>query len=135
MPPPKRQSWLPGTKEVGKRIRQAAEAIEAGHYQVIDETQNKRTYESLGVSDLQGLLEHVLDFLDEIQGIGAEKCFCGIGGRVEFCNKSGFSDVALYAYSWHSQKMGKGMYLKFGVKERGSKTVFTYMHLSCHDDE
>ena len=31
--------------------------------------------------------------------------------------------------------MRKPMYLKFGIRKKGEIPVFTYMHLSCHDDE
>lgn len=81
------------------------------------------------------VLEQVLEFLDEIQVLGPENCYCGIGGRVEFSNKCGYSDVRLYAYCWLSTKMGKWMYLKFGMRKRGSEISFTYIHLSCHDHE
>jgi hypothetical protein len=81
------------------------------------------------------VLEHVLGFLDEITALGPANCYCGIGGKVEFSNKRGFTDVLLYAYNWHSAKMNKQMYLKFGLRSRNSKISFTYIHLSCHDHE
>jgi hypothetical protein len=84
---------------------------------------------------MREVLELVLDFLDEILAAGPPACFCGIGGRVEFCNQRGFHDVRLYAYNWNSAKMAKPMYLKFGLKKKGETPVFTYLHLSCHDDE
>jgi hypothetical protein len=135
MPPPNRIPYVPGQKEVAKRIHEAIAALEAGDYQIIDENQNVRTFQSLGVSTMQKVLELVLDFLDEIVAAGPQACFCGIGGKVEFCNKQGFHDVRLYAYSWNSGTMRKSMYLKFGLKKKGETPVFTYMHLSCHDDE
>lgn len=135
MPAPNRQSYVPGAKEIGKKVREAIKALETGLYEIADENQNARTFESLGVSTMEEVLEHVLEFLDEIQALGPEKCYCGIGGRVEFSNKRGYSDVRLYAYHWHSKKMSKWMYLKFGLRNRGSKISFTYIHLSCHDHE
>lgn len=135
MPPSRRQRYRPTAKEVGKKIRDAISALENGEYLIVDESQNPRAFESLGVSTMQDVLEHVLEFLDEILRLGPEKCYCGIGGRVEFCNKKGFGDVRLYAYVWDSPSMTKRMYLKFGVRNRGETPIFSYMHLSCHDDE
>lgn len=135
MPAPNRQSYVPGAKEIGKKVREAIKALETGLYEIADENQNARTFDSLGVSTMEEVLEHVLEFLDEIQALGPENCYCGIGGRVEFSNKRGYSDVRLYAYHWLSTKMSKWMYLKFGLRNRGSKISFTYIHLSCHDHE
>ncbi|NQX01087.1 hypothetical protein HQ447_10530 [bacterium] len=135
MPPPNRHPYVPGTKEIGKKVGDAIKALEVGHYEIVDENQNARTFESLGVFTMGEVLEHVLEFLDEIQALGPKECYCGIGGRVEFSNKRGYSDVRLYAYSWLSTKMVKWMYLKFGLRKRGSEISFTYIHLSCHDHE
>lgn len=135
MPPRNRQSFIPGSAEIWKKVSEAIKALETGNYEIVDHTQNARTLESLQVDTMEEVLELVIEFLDEIYVAGPQNCFCGIGGRVEFCNKAGFSDVRLYAYHWESQTMGKRMYLKFGLKPRGSTPVFTYMHLSCHDDE
>lgn len=135
MPPPNRQSHFPGAGEIRKKVREAIKALEGGYYDIVDENQNARTFASLGVFTMDEVLEHVLELLDEIQALCPENCFCGIGGRVEFSNKRGFSDVRLYAYSWLSTKMGKWMYLKFGLRKRGSEIAFTYIHLSCHDHE
>lgn len=134
MAPQNRTPYVPGFKEVAKKVRQATEALEAGFYEIIDDTQDERTFAALGVYTRDEILEHVLEFLGEILP-SAFECFCGIGGKVEFCTKPKHSDVRLYAFSWNSPKMGKPMYLKFGVKERGSKAVFHYMHLSCHENE
>lgn len=135
MPPPNNQSYFPGAKEIGKKIREAIKALEDGNYHIVDENQNARTFDSLGVFTMEEVLEIVIEFLDEIQALGPEKCYCGIGGRVEFSNKRGYSDVRLYAYSWLSTKMSKWMYLKFGLRKRGAEISFTYIHLSCHDHE
>lgn len=135
MPSANRQPYFPGGKEVWKKVREAIKALEDGYYEIVDDSQNARTFESLQVYTMEEVLEWIIEFLEEIYAANAQDCFCGIGGRVEFCNKAGFSDVRLYAYHWDSEKMGKRMYLKFGLKQRGSKTVFTYLHLSCHDDE
>lgn len=136
MAPQNKTPYRPGFKEVAKKVRNAIKALEDGFYEIIDDSQDDRTYQVLGVSTHEEILENVLEFLEEILP-DAFGNFCGIGrGRmVEFCNKSGFSNVGLYAFCWDSQKMGKKMYLKFGLRERGSKTVFTYMHLSCHENE
>jgi len=133
--PSQRQPYVPRPKEVGKKIRDAISALENGEYQIIDASQNQRTFDCLGVNTMEEVLQFVLDFLDEILDAGPETCFCGIGGRMEFCNKRGFHDVRLYAYSWDSAIMTKRMYLKFRLKRKGNTPVFTYMHLSCHDDE
>ena len=135
MPLPNRNSHRPGPGEVETKVREAIRALENGEYQIIDENQNVRTFASLGVNTMHDVLELVLEFLDEILAAGPHACFCGIGGRVEFCNKRGFGDVRLYAYAWNSGRMRKQMYLKFGLKKRGETPVFTYLHLSCHDDE
>lgn len=135
MPPPNRHPYIPGAKEVGKRVREAIRALEDGFYEIADNNQNARTFASLGVCSMDEVLEHVLVFLDEIQAIGPEKCYCGIGGKVEFSHKRGYTDVRLYAYTWDSAAMSKRMYLKFGIRDRNSKILFTYIHLSCHDDE
>lgn len=135
MPPPKRQRYRPTPKEVGNKIRDAIRALENGDYHIIDESQNARAFDSVGVSTMEDVLEHVLEFLDEILSLGPEHCYCGIGGCVEFCNKKGFRNVRLYAYVWDSPSMTKRMYLKFGVRKKDETPVFSYMHLSCHDDE
>lgn len=134
MAPQNRTPYVPGFKEVAKKVRQAIEALENGFYEIIDDTQDERTFKALGVDTQEKVLEHVLEFLDEILPNSFE-CFCGIGGKVEFCAKPKYSQVLLYAFSWDSQKMGKQMYLKFGMKERGKDAVFHYMHLSCHENE
>jgi hypothetical protein len=135
MPPANRNPYVPRSKEIGKKVREAIQALEHGSYDIADENQNARTFDSLGVTTMEDVLERVLEFLDEIQALGPEKCYCGIGGRVEFCNKKGYSDVRLYAYAWDSASMNKRMYLKFGIRNRGAIISFTYIHLSCHDDE
>ena len=144
MPPPNRHPYVPGSREVGKKIRQAIQALENGDYDIADSNQNARTFESLeslGVYTMEDVLGHVLEFLDEIQTSGPERCFCGIGGgKAEFSTTRGFNDVRLFAYHWNSEKMQKKMYLKFGLRQRGTTvggatTSFTYIHLSCHDDE
>lgn len=135
MPPPNRNPYVPGAKEVGKKVREAIRALEDGHYDIADSNQNARTFESLRVCTMDEVLEHVLDFLDEIKALGAENCYCGIGGKVEFSNKRGYTDVRLYVYHWFSTKMSKRIYLKFGLRNRDSKISFTYIHISCHDDE
>lgn len=135
MAPQNRNPYVPGFKEVAGKVRKAIKALEDGFYEIIDDSQDDRSFKALGVSSRMEILEHVMEFLDEILP-DAFGNFCGIGDRkVEFCNKSGFSDVRLYAFCWDSRKMGKKMYLKFGISERGSKAVFTYMHLSCHENE
>lgn len=131
----KNQPHFPGSKEVGTKIREAIKALENGTYEIVDDLQNARTFDSLGVDTMEDVLEHVIEFLEEIRELGPDKCFCGIGGRVEFCNKRGFSDLRLYAYRWFSENMSKWMYLKFGLRKRGETSIFTYMHLSCHDHE
>jgi len=135
MPPANRNPYVPGSKEIGKKVREAIQALEHGDYDIADENQNARTFDSLGVTTMEDVLEHVLEFLDEIQVLGPQQCYYGIGGRVEFCNKKGYSDVRLYAYAWDSAAMNKRMYLKFGIRNRGAIISFTYIHLSCHDDE
>ena len=135
MPPANRNPYVPGSKEIGKKVREAIEALEGGNYEIVDENQNVRTFESLDVTTMDDVLEKVLEFLDEIQELGPQSCYCGIGGKVDFCNKKGYSDVRLYAYAWDSATMNKRMYLKFGIRNRGAIISFTYIHLSCHDDE
>jgi hypothetical protein len=135
MPPTNRHPYVPGAKEIGKKVREAIHALENGNYEIADDSQNVRSFESLGVFSMDEVLELVLEFLDEIQALGPEKCYCGIGGKVEFSHKHRFTDVRLYAYHWLSERMQKRMYLKFGLRNRDSKISFTYIHLSCHDDE
>jgi hypothetical protein len=136
MAPQNKNPYVPRFKEVAGKVRKAIKALENGFYEIIDDSQDDRSFKALGVSTRVEILEHVLEFLGEILP-DAFGNFCGIGkrGMVEFSTKSGFTDVRLYAFCWDSQKMGKKMYLKFGIRERGSKTVFTYMHLSCHEHE
>jgi hypothetical protein len=135
MPPPNRHPYVPGAKEIGKKVREAINALENGNYEIADDNQNARTFESLGVCTMDEVLEYVLEFLDEIQALGPENCYCGIGGKVAFSHMHRFTDVRLYAYHWFSTRMTKRMYLKFGLRNRNSKISFTYIHLSCHDDE
>lgn len=135
MPPANRNPYVPGSKEIGKKVWEAIQALEHGNYYIADENQNARTFDSLGVTTMEDVLERVLDFLDEIQALGPQQCYCGIGGRVEFCHKKGYSDVRLYAYAWDSAAMNKRMYLKFGIRNKSAIISFTYIHLSCHDDE
>ncbi len=116
-------------------MREAIQALENGDYAIIDETRTFRSFESLGVNTMEEVLQLALDFLDEIHCLGAEKCFCGIAGRVEFCQKRGFEDVRLHAYSWNSPSMKKEMYLKFGVRKKGKTPIFSYQQLSCHQSE
>lgn len=133
MPPPNRQPYRPTPKEVGKKVRGAISALENGDYDIIDETRTAQTFEALDVNTMDDVLEKVLVFLDEILDLGPWDSYCGIRGLVEFCDKPGFNDVRLFAFAWYSETMTRRMYLKFGL--RGKSPVFSYMHLSCHDDE
>jgi hypothetical protein len=131
----------PFRKEPGNKIRAAIAALEAGHYGVIDESRLAQSVEDLGLvivrkdNVAERVLERVLDLLDEILAAGAFESFCGIGGKIAYCDQSKFQKELLYAYAWDSVSLQKRMYLKFGLKKRGNETVFKYLHLSCHDDE
>lgn len=68
-----------------------------------------------------------LDLLEEIQRAGPNECYVGTRPPQRSYEPE-ILKLELWAYSWHSPRLGKRMYLKFALKKPW------YIHVGCHED-
>jgi hypothetical protein len=89
----------------------------------------------LQANDMDDVLDWVAVFLQEIKQIGPVDCFAQKFVYPSY--HTGFHDLLLFPYRWHSPSLGEWVYLKFGISTvTDSKgTTYTYCHLDCHEDQ
>jgi len=117
----------PSNHEICKKIADALAAIRGDKFsQVV----TKHIYADLAdmeldsATDLPGLL---IELLEEIRIIGPIECYAG-GKPPKRSYEPELHNQELWAYSWHSERLGKQMYIKFVLKSGW------YIHVDCHKD-
>jgi hypothetical protein len=82
--------------------------------------------DDLGIDtpDLSGLL---IELLEEIQNAGPIECYAGTRPPQRSYEPE-ILRLELWAYSWHSPRLHKRMYLKFALKNQ------CYVYVDCHED-
>lgn len=74
--------------------------------------------------ELPGLL---IELLNEIKTIGAVQCYAG-DKPPQRSYEPELRGLELWAYAWHSERLGRRMYLKFALKKEW------YIYVDCHPD-
>lgn len=69
----------------------------------------------------------LIELLKEIEHEGPLKCYAGTRPPQRSYEPE-ILKLELWAYSWHSQRYSKQMYLKFALKKQ------CYIYVDCHED-
>jgi len=115
----------PSNHEICKKIADALVAIRGGKFsQVV----TKHIYADLADMELDSATEIpglLIELLEEIQTIGPIECYAG-GKPPQWSYEPELHNLELWAYSWHSERLGRQMYLKFVLKKEW------YIYVDCH---
>jgi hypothetical protein len=117
----------PSNHEICKKIEDAFAALRAGRF---EQVVTKHVYGDLAdlrldsAEELPGLLN---ELLNEIKTIGPVQCYAG-DKPPQRSYELELRGLELWAYTWHSERLGIRMYLKFALKKEW------YIHVDCHRD-
>jgi len=118
----------PSNRELCKKIADALTAIRGGKFtQVV----TKHIYGDLADLELDSAEEQLpgllIELLEEIQTIGPIKCYAG-DKPPQRSYEPELYGLELWSYGWHSERLGRQMYLKFALKKEH------YIYVDCHRD-
>lgn len=118
----------PSNHEICKKIADALTALRDGKFtQVV----TKHIYGDLADLELdsaeQQLPGLLIELLEEIQTIGPIECYAG-GKPPQRSHEPELAGLELWAYRWHSERLGRQMYLKFAMRKEW------YIYVDCHRD-
>ena len=118
----------PSNREICNKIADALAALRAGKFQQVV---SKHVYGDLAdleienaETELPGLL---IELLEEIQTTGPIECYAG-GKPPQRSYAPELAGLELWAYHWHSRRLGRAMYLKFALRKEW------YIYVDCHRD-
>lgn len=114
----------PSTHERKLKLRKAKQCLEEGNYAFADfDKAVGEIFDDLELSDADEVFQLILELLPEISPEDYK------GGRPPAKSyEEKIKDCDLFPFAWHSNKLGKRMYLKFVIKT----DVFFYV--SLHED-
>jgi hypothetical protein len=115
----------PSKREICKEVVEALELLRAGKDMMV---LNRHVYSDLaelGV-DTEDYLPLLIELLQEIQTADPIKCYAGRHPPA-LSDDPALRNLELFAYCWHSQRLARRMYLKFGIKKE------CYVHVDCHE--
>lgn len=116
----------PSNREIGNKVADALDALRAGRFQFGTRKHISADLDDLGV-DTADLLALLIVLLEEIQNAGPIQCYAGTRPPQRSYEPE-ILGLELWAYSWHSPRFKKRMYLKFALKKQW------YVYVDCHED-
>lgn len=116
----------PSDREICGKVADALAALRADRLQLGPQKHISADLDDLGIdtADLLGLL---IILLEEIQNAGPIRCYAGTRPPQRSYERE-ILRLELWAYSWHSPRFRKRMYLKFALKNQ------CYIYVDCHED-
>jgi hypothetical protein len=117
----------PSPHEICKKVAEALDALKGGRFTFAVLKHLSGDLETLELDSADDLPDLLVEFLNEIQAANPIPCY--VGGRPpQRSYEDEIRGLELWAYSWHSSRLGKQVYLKFAVKNQH------YYHVDCHED-
>lgn len=117
----------PTNREIHKKVTDARDAIAAGNFQFGPTKHIAGDLEELQLDSAGELPGIMAILLEEILEAGPDMCYAG-GYPPQRSYESEIRNLELWAYSWHSHRFQKRMYLKFALKKE------CYIYVDCHED-
>lgn len=116
----------PSNREICKKISDALEALRAGRISLALDKHLVGDLAELEVesADLPQLL---IQLVEEIQTAGPIECYAG-ARPPQRSYETEIRNHELWAYSWHSERLQRPMYLKFVLTNQ------CYVYVDCHAD-
>lgn len=117
----------PSPHEICKKVADALEALKGGRFTPALTKHLVGDLESLELDSADDLPDLLMEFLKEIQTANPIHCYAGTKPPQRSYEEE-IRNLELWAYSWHSARLGKQMYLKFAFRNQH------YFYVDCHDD-
>jgi hypothetical protein len=117
----------PSPREMCGKVTDALTALQSGRFQLGPLKHLSGDLEELELPSAVELPNLLIDLLGEIQQTGPIECYAGTRPP-QRSYESQILGLELWAYSWHSPRFRKRMYLKFALKNQ------CYIHVDCHED-
>jgi hypothetical protein len=118
----------PSPHEICKKITDALAALRAGKFQQVVSKHLYGDLADLEIDDAEAELPGLLiELFEEIRTIGPIDCYAGTKPP-QRSHEPELADLELWAYCWHSERLGRRMYLKFALKKG------YYIYVDCHRD-
>jgi hypothetical protein len=118
----------PSNKEICNKVAAALEALRAGRWQPGLAKHLSDDMAELGLESGTDLGSFLVTLLEEIQRAGPINCYRGTRPPQKSYEPE-IENLELWAYSWHSDSLGKRMYLKFVLKKQ------CYINVRFHEDK
>lgn len=119
--------FRPSHKELCGKVADALKALNCGRFLLGPLKHLSGDLEELQLAEAAELPQVLVELLNEIQREGPATCYRG-GRPPQRSYEEEIRGLELWAYSWHSQRFQKHMYLKFALKKE------CYIHVDCHGD-
>ena len=115
----------PSNHEICKKVAEASEALKAGRFMLALTKHLVGDLAELELDSADDLPDLLMVFLREIQGANPVDCYAGTSPP-QRSYEDEIRNLELWAYCWHSARLGKQMYLKFALKNQ------YYYYVDCH---
>ena len=120
-------SLRPSNKEICKKLADGLVALKCGRFQFGPTKHISGDLADMQLDAASDIPDLLRELLEEIQHEGPTKCYAGTRPPQRSYEPE-ILNLELWAYSWHSPRLSKRMYLKFALKNE------CYIHVDCHED-
>jgi hypothetical protein len=116
----------PSKHEICKKIADALDAVTNERLQTGPQKHISDDLDALAI-DTGELVRTLITLLNEIKDADPIQCYAG-SRPPQRSYEPEIEGLELWAYSWHSPRFGKRMYLKFALENK------CYIYVDCHID-
>jgi hypothetical protein len=117
----------PSNREIYGKVADALVALRAGRFQFGPLKHLSGDLAGLQLASASELPDLLIVLLEEIQHEGPITRYAGTRPPQRSYEPQ-ILNLELWAYSWHSPRLRKPMYLKYALKNQ------CYIHVDCHED-
>jgi hypothetical protein len=117
----------PSNHELCKKVADALVALRGGKFSLALTKHLSGDLAELELESANDLPDLLIELLEEIASIGPVECYAGTKPPQRSYEPE-IKGLELWAYSWHSQRLSRPMYLKFALKKEW------YVYVDCHTD-
>ena len=117
----------PSNREICNKVSDALVALRAGNISLALTKHLVGDLAALELDSATELTSLLIELLEEIKNIGPIECYAGTRPP-QRSYEPAILKQELWAYSWHSQRLAKPMYLKFVIQKQ------CYVYVDCHQD-
>jgi hypothetical protein len=118
----------PTNREIAKRIAEAKQALEGQKGLFANPSKLVSEFYELNIGDSDQVWELIRELLNEI----SPENYAGAKPPLKSYEKS-IVNCELIAFSWHSHRLGKKMYMKFALKK--GRFYYVSLHVSRPKDK